>query len=179
LTAALGAPALLIGLVLCIFSSTRQLGKTTATCGAAALAFVITCAIFAPKPTINATATQTAKSKEVAQVPENKPQKPTQLSRTDILKNIRIAAFRWEKSGFGSVMMATFVIYNDNSFPVKDVEVTCIHKTKTDTTIDRNRKTVYEVISQRGYQSVVKLNMGIIHSAVDSSTCTATNFAKV
>lgn len=64
-----------------------------------------------------------------------------QGSKTHHLSKFRIGNFRWEKGGFGAVMVATFAIYNDNEFAVKDVEVTCVHSTPGGTLIDRNTRT--------------------------------------
>ena len=38
-------------------------------------------------------------------------------------------------------MVATFVIYNDNKFPVKDLVVTCTHTANSGTVIDSNTRT--------------------------------------
>lgn len=101
------------------------------------------------------------------------------VSKSETLHNLRIGGFRWEKDGFGSIMKATFVIYNDNRFPVKDVTVTCTHTANSGSKIDRNTRTLYELVEARGYFSVVDMNMGFIHSAVTSSTCQVTGFSKV
>ena len=100
------------------------------------------------------------------------------VSKADALKAIRIDGFRWEKDGFGSVMKATFTLYNDNRFGIKDVVVTCTHAANSGTIIDSNTRTVYERISARDYLAVNEMNMGFIHSKVSSSSCRVTNFAR-
>jgi hypothetical protein len=101
------------------------------------------------------------------------------LSRAEALQNVTIGGFSWQKDSFGSVMKATFVIYNHNKFAVKDVTVTCTHATNSGTKIDSNTRTVYERINVGGYQSVVQMNMGFIHSAATSSKCEITGFSRV
>jgi hypothetical protein len=101
------------------------------------------------------------------------------VSRSEALQNIAVRGFRWEKSGFGAVMMATFVIYNNNNFPIKDVEVTCVHAANSGTKIDSNTRTIYEIVRAKGYFSVVDMNMGFIHSKATSSNCKATDFARM
>lgn len=108
---------------------------------------------------------------------EATPAKP--ISKSEALHNVRIGGFSWEKSGFGSVMKATFVIYNDNLFPVKDVTVTCKHAADSGTIIDSNTRTIYERVDARSYYSVIGMNMGFIHSAVNSSSCRVVNFSRL
>lgn len=154
-----------------LFGSTPQNTKNIVLYSTAAAVFLFTCVILSmPKrsslpSTVNPALVQRSAG-------------PQYVSRSGALKNFRIDGFRWEKGGFGSVMIATFVIYNDNDFSVKDITVTCVHKTKSDTVIDRNSRTLYEQISARGYHSVVDANMGFIHSAAASSVCRVTDFAR-
>ena len=101
---------------------------------------------------------------------------PAQLSRKQKLANIRIDGFSSRLDGFGSIMIATFVIYNDNPVPIKNVEVTCVHSANSGTVIDSNRRTVYELIDPRSYFSVRDMNMGFIRSQVAQSDCKATDF---
>ena len=101
------------------------------------------------------------------------------VSRADALEALTIGGFSWQKLAFGSVMTATFVIYNQNKFEVKDITVTCKHAANSGTKIDSNKRTVYERINANGYHSVVNLNMGFIHSAATSSTCQVTDFSRV
>jgi len=101
---------------------------------------------------------------------------PAQLSWKQKLANIRIGGFSWRHDGFGSVMIATFVIYNDNPGPIKDVVVTCVHAANSGTVIDSNRRTVYELIDPKSYFSVRDMNMGFINSQAERSNCKATNF---
>ncbi|MEA2950686.1 MAG: hypothetical protein QOJ96_206 [Alphaproteobacteria bacterium] len=100
------------------------------------------------------------------------------VSRAEALQNLTIGGFSWQKDGFGSVMMATFVIYNGNKFAVKDIAVTCARSANSGTKIDSNARTVYERIEAGSYQSVVKMNMGFIHSAASSSACNVTGFSR-
>ena len=101
------------------------------------------------------------------------------VSRAEALQNLTIGGFSWQKDGFGSVMKATFVIYNRNKFAVKDIAVTCTHAANSGTKIDSNTRTVYERIEAGGHESVAEMNMGFIHSAASSSSCKVTGFSRV
>ena len=115
-----------------------------------------------------------AKAAEIAAIDSSKP-----LTKSEAMHNIRIDGFRWDKSGFGSIMIATFVIHNDNKFPVKDLVVKCTHTANSGTVVDSNTRTIFERIEARSYQSVVDMNMGFIRSAVKSSQCNVVNFTSL
>jgi hypothetical protein len=129
-----------------------------------------------PEPK-QSTAASASAAPSVSASPASIPDRP--ISRTEALKRLTVDGFSWEKSGFGSVMMATFVIDNNNKFAVKDIEVTCIHFANSGTMIDRNTRTVYERIEAGSYQSIIAMNMGFIHSAATSSKCEVTDFSRV
>lgn len=106
----------------------------------------------------------------------NDVQKP--ISKSDALNNFRIDALSWRKSGFGLVMVATFMIHNDNDFAVKDVAITCKHAANSGTGIDSNTRSIHESVGARGYYSVENMNMGFISSDASSSICRVVNFSK-
>lgn len=114
-------------------------------------------------------------AREESSVPAEKASTPW-LSRSQKLANININALRWSKDGFGTVMMATFRIDNDNPVAIKDVELTCVHSTKSGTVIDKNTRTVYEVINSNSYFYVRDFNMGFIHSQAAQSRCYVSDF---
>lgn len=156
-----------VGLVMCCFAGARPRGKTVAFYSGVLFAFALGFALVAP-PKDAATATASTKPAE---------SKPAVLTRSQKLANIRIGGLSWKKDGFGAVMMATFVIYNDNVVPVKDVEVTCTHSANSGTVIDSNSRTVYEVVQPNMWRSVVGMNMGFIHTAAAKTDCKVTDFA--
>lgn len=86
------------------------------------------------------------------------------------LENVQLD-FKWNKSGFGSVMEADFVITNNNSFPIKDIEITCTHFANSGTKIDSNKRTIFEVVSANKSKTMSDFNMGFIHSQAASSSC--------
>lgn len=99
------------------------------------------------------------------------------VSKAEALTKLTISGFQWKKDGFGTVMKASFTLHNGNTFPVKDLTVTCLHAANSGTKVDSNTRTIYERIGADRYFSVTDMNMGFIHSAVSSSTCRVTNFA--
>jgi hypothetical protein len=105
------------------------------------------------------------------------PSAPKPISKAEALAKLSISSFRGEKDGFGTVLKASFVLHNGNTFPVKDLTVTCVHAGNSGTRIDSNTRTIYERIGADQYYSVTDMNMGFIHSAATSTNCRVTNFA--
>jgi zinc ribbon protein len=87
------------------------------------------------------------------------------------LENVEMVDFTWNKDGFGSVMVAKFVLRNNNDFPVKDIKIKCTHYAKSGTVIDSNTRVVYDVIKAKSRKTINDFNMGFIHNQVDTSSC--------
>jgi len=97
-----------------------------------------------------------------AQVPINPKQEAMSQVKLD---------FTWSTDELGSLMFANFSIENNSSYTVKDIEITCIHSGKSGTTIDRNTRTIYDVVKAHSKKRFQRFNMGFIHSQVASSGC--------
>jgi hypothetical protein len=84
---------------------------------------------------------------------------------------VTIENFSWTKGGFETVMIANFRIKNALPWPVKDIEVVCTHSAPSGTTIDENRRTIYEQIGPNSTKRVSDFNMGWIHNQASRSGC--------
>jgi hypothetical protein len=100
------------------------------------------------------------------------------IARANQLQNVEIVDWRWSKQGFGNVMIATFTFRNKNDFAVKDVEVTCRHYANSGTLIDRNVRTIFEVVTAKKSKTVRDFNMGFIHNQANKSSCEVTDFKR-
>jgi hypothetical protein len=98
-------------------------------------------------------------------------------SREVALANVDIVKFTWHKDAFKTIMKANFTIRNDNSVAVKDMEVTCVHSAPSGTEIDRNVRTIYEVVWPHSTRSFHDFDMGLIHSQAIRSSCVITDLA--
>lgn len=85
--------------------------------------------------------------------------------------------YSWWKKG-QSLMEANFVVYNDNGFGIRDIEVECVHFANSGTQIDRNVRTIYEVIPALSRKGVSGFSMGFIHSQAERSTCSIISVKK-
>jgi hypothetical protein len=85
--------------------------------------------------------------------------------------------YRWRKGGFGSVMEADFTLKNNSDHDIKDFEITCEHFAKSGTLIDRNKRTIYDVVKAHATRKFPNFNMGFIHSQAASSSCAVTDLS--
>lgn len=85
--------------------------------------------------------------------------------------------FTWKSGGFGNVMVADLKVKNDNTFAVKDLKVECSHFAKSGTKIDSNTREVFDLFPAGKSTTARGVNMGLIHSQVESSACRVTDFA--
>src|SRR5215218_4144276 len=94
------------------------------------------------------------------------------VKREQMLEGIKIEKFSWKKGGFDNVMIATFKFRNDNDFAIKDIEVTCRHAAESGTYIDRNTRTIYQIVKAKSSRVVAEFSMGFVHSQAARSGCT-------
>lgn len=128
----------------------------------------------APEPEpVPLTAEQKARLQQESEKAEAERQ--ARAKRRNPEKYVEITSFNWSKTGFGSVMEARFNIYNPLDFDVKDIEITCRHSANSGTVIDRNTRTIYEIIPARSSRYFNDFNMGFIHSQAERSQCEITS----
>jgi hypothetical protein len=83
----------------------------------------------------------------------------------------------WHKDGFDNVMMVDVTIANGVETPLKDIELTCISSAPSGTKIDRNVRTIYEIVkTKRRFRD---FNMGFIAPQATTTSCEITDFAFV
>ncbi len=91
--------------------------------------------------------------------------------------NLDLKNLTWQKTGFGSVMEISVTLVNKGKQDVKDIKLTCVHFSNSDTRIDSNAKTIYEIVRAGKSKRINNFNMGFIHSQAASSSCSVTDLA--
>lgn len=167
---------IVVGLVMCMIPRQRSRGKNVAFYGAAGFLCAFTFIVLGPKQETSTTAADVSTS---LTQPQQSVLAPAKLSYSEVLARLKVDSVTWEKAGFGSIMVASFVIRNNSPIDVKDITVKCRHSGNSGTYIDSNTRTVYEVVPHNSYQAVINLNMGFIHSAVSRTTCAVHDYAPV
>ncbi|WP_406858464.1 hypothetical protein ABEG18_12890 [Alsobacter sp. KACC 23698] len=94
-------------------------------------------------------------------------------------RGVRISQVNWRKEAFGNVMIADFMVRNDNDFAVKDLTIECQHAANSGTIMDRNTRQLYERVSARSYLPVQNFNMGFINTQAVRTDCKVTNFSRL
>lgn len=83
----------------------------------------------------------------------------------------------WRKDGFDNVMMVDVTIANGTDTPIKDIELTCTSSAPSGTVIDRNVRTIYEIVkTKRRFRN---FNMGFIAQQATRTSCEITDLALV
>lgn len=75
-------------------------------------------------------------------------------------RKVNLTNFDWRKGGFGTVMIATFTISNENDFAIKDLYVACELTAPSGTKIGYAAATLYERVPAHGRKTVREVNMG-------------------
>lgn len=75
------------------------------------------------------------------------------------------------KEGFGNILMIDVTLRNDSLSNLKDFIITCDSKGASGTVIDRNTRTLYEVVEARSSRKFRNINMGLLHSQAKSTDC--------
>jgi hypothetical protein len=74
--------------------------------------------------------------------------------------NVKLLKFSWRKGGFGTVMIGTFTIANENEFAVKDIPVACKLTAPSGTVLGVAAATIYERFAPHSRKTISELNMG-------------------
>lgn len=94
-----------------------------------------------------------------------------QLSpKEEALRDLKLD-FEWGTGGFGSVMLVDFTFNNKGKYAVKDIEVVCRSSANSGTLIDKNKKTVYELVKAGETKKIQRFNMGFLNSQATSTSC--------
>ncbi|QHF39585.1 hypothetical protein PspS34_15510 [Pseudomonas sp. S34] len=87
--------------------------------------------------------------------------------------------YTWKKKSLGAIMEADLLIKNNSVADIKDIEIQCNHFAKSETKIDSNNRTIYEIIKAKSESRYLKFNMGFIHDQANSSSCFIKDFSIV
>lgn len=93
-------------------------------------------------------------------------------------RNITMQNFDWSKSGFGSIMMASFRLKNENGFAVKDIAITCGLFAKSGTQLSTARQVIYEIIPAKSTRTFREVNLGFINQQSAQANCKLTDAAR-
>ena len=87
--------------------------------------------------------------------------------------------FKPSKSGFGNIATISGRITNSGPTSVKDLRIECVSSAASGTVIDKNNRTLYEVVDPGKPHTFKDFNMGFINSQVQSISCEVVSFSKI
>lgn len=106
-------------------------------------------------------------------IPKNMRMRPPPSERDQV----RIADMTWSKTGFGTVMEATFKIRNANPHSVKDITILCELTAPSGTKVSRVTRTIYRRFDP-GITNVSEFNMGFISDQASNAGCIVTDVSR-
>lgn len=106
----------------------------------------------------------------IAKIKEEAAQLEEQAQRARPLDYLTLD-MHWQKGGFGSVMIATFIIKSTLKFPVKDITVRCTMEGNSGTEIARFDRTLYEIVPARSTKRIADVNLGFVPSQATRAGC--------
>lgn len=86
--------------------------------------------------------------------------------------------FTWKLGGFDNVILATFTVKNGNDFDVKDIQIRCEAFGKSGTKIDRNTRTIFDVVKAKKTKQLPEANLGLVNSQAHQLACEIVGFAR-
>jgi RNA polymerase subunit RPABC4/transcription elongation factor Spt4 len=102
--------------------------------------------------------------------PKKENNQKANIEKISLEENVQLD-YSWTKEAFDSVMEADFIITNNNSLDIKDIQIECNHYSKSGTEIDSNNRTIYEIIERGKSKQYPNFNMGFMHSQAVKSSC--------
>jgi hypothetical protein len=99
-------------------------------------------------------------------------------STASLLPNVGLRELKWQATGFGAVMVASFMVRNGTDIHIKDLQVECSLYGKSGTQVGTASTTIYERLAPRQERRIRELNMGFIHNQAASADCRITHFER-
>lgn len=102
-----------------------------------------------------------------------------QLSTEDTIRKDLQLDYTWQTNDIVPIMTSDFTITNNSLYDIKDVTIQCEHFSKSDTNIDSNTRTIYEVFPSGKGRFFPEYNMGFIHDQAYKTSCTIKTFTVI
>lgn len=91
-----------------------------------------------------------------------------------------VSNFKWSTGGFGAVAIANSItIKNDNSFAVKDIELTCHFSAPSGTVLSRLSHTIYDTVKAKAKRTFSDVNLGFVNSQSQRAACAVEKAARL
>jgi len=98
-------------------------------------------------------------------------QQPAGLSDPPPTARLRISGQSWQRAGLGSNAQATFTLRNDNSYPVKDIEVACAFARRDGTHLTDRKRIIPVTVEAKAKKRFARLHVGFVNVHAHRINC--------
>jgi len=116
-----------------------------------------------------ATATADAANKDVPFDPATAeaivPEPPAPLDK------VMISSQSWRRGGLGSNALVTFTLRNNNSYAVKDIEITCAFVRRDGSHLTDRSRLIPDTVNTRSRKTFVRMHVGFVNINASRAKC--------
>ena len=93
------------------------------------------------------------------------PQQPAPVDR------LKIASQSWRRGGLGANALVTMTLRNDNSYPVRNIDVSCAFQRPDGSYLTSRSRTITDVISMKSRKTFARLHVGFVNVNAARAKC--------
>jgi hypothetical protein len=93
------------------------------------------------------------------------PQQPAPVDR------LKIASQSWRRGGLGSNALVTMTLRNDNSYPVRNIDISCAFQRPDGSYLTSRSRTITDVISMKSRKTFARLHVGFVNVNAAKAKC--------
>jgi hypothetical protein len=93
------------------------------------------------------------------------PEQPAPVDR------LKIASQSWRRGGLGSNAMVTMTLRNDNSYPVKNIDISCAFLRPDGSYLTGRSRTIPDVINMKSRKTFARLHVGFVNVNAAKAKC--------
>jgi hypothetical protein len=93
------------------------------------------------------------------------PEQPAPVDR------LKIASQSWRRGGLGSNALVTMTLRNDNSYPVKNIDISCAFLRPDGSYLTARTRTITDVINMKSRKTFARLHVGFVNVNAAKAKC--------
>jgi len=84
---------------------------------------------------------------------------------------LKIASQSWRRGGLGSNALVTMTLRNDNSYPVKNIDISCAFLRPDGSYLTGRSRTIADVINMKSRKTFARLHVGFVNVNAAKAKC--------
>lgn len=93
------------------------------------------------------------------------PEQPAPVDR------LKIASQSWRRGGLGSNALVTMTLRNDNSYPVKNIDISCAFLRPDGSYLTGRSRTITDVVNMKSRKTFARLHVGFVNVNAAKAKC--------